>query len=584
MKKNRLKMNNYRAKNTEKCPDQISEDAGGRPPLFSSHSECTPISHQIHRKLPSMSIGRNYRLRLDKKLREINKLNETTMSIKILDEDRHLLHCPRQKSKSKIKKPHKTNTTTPDYKFPGVVPLADVLSGKYHKNKAKQREQEKIAKKIKNTMIKAQILPTNFIGPSLHACNAMSPDEQLNVLRGMWKKQENVEISMRKEDIETIKYYLNEGIPSDFYNPFPEQVLENIKENRIEPNLLKKYYFVTAYMESEIRQNYDTACKTIILNYLLMDPDELNRIGITNYYRPDYSTMQIRGPIPWHQTAITQRDQLRHNLYIFNDTILMLNTIWKKYSKGYIFSIENLKKEGLPITPSSLQDFLDKSCDKFRNKLVNEWIAECAELFLKTKESYRDLLLTHGINETKYKIKKFFDCVATIMSRQLRQIVFKSLKQFMKTILEYKNGNVIDSEYKDKMFINLPFFILRAVVPNQNSIQISFEPTREECLNLLLSIPRKIIKTVQDIPRVEQLLLTKQLKGDSTMVLKNIYETEEDVQNMLIEVGNVLENNFPGPETYITCYKSYYYLLNGTETKAFDKFFSSDPFPLLNIM
>lgn len=55
------------------------------------------------------------------------------------------------------------------------------------------------------------------------------------------------------------------------------------------------------------------------------------------------------------------------------------------------------------------------------------------------------------------------------------------------------------------MFISLPFFVLRAV-PNPYSIEISFEPTREECLNLLLSIPRKIIKTVEDIPRVEQLL------------------------------------------------------------------------------
>jgi len=60
------------------------------------------------------------------------------------------------------------------------------------------------------------------------------------------------------------------------------------------------------------------------------------------------------------------------------------------------------------------------------------------------------------------------------------------------------------------MFINLPFFILRAV-PNTNSIQISFEPTREECLNLLLSIPKKIIKTVQDIPRVEQLLMKRNI-------------------------------------------------------------------------
>lgn len=63
----------------------------------------------------------------------------------------------------------------------------------------------------------------------------------------------------------------------------------------------------------------------------------------------------------------------------------------------------------------------------------------------------------------------------------------------------------MDTEYKDNMFVNLPLFVLKAV-PNPNSTEISFEPTHEDCLNLLLSIPRKIIKTVEDIPRVEQLL------------------------------------------------------------------------------
>jgi len=67
------------------------------------------------------------------------------------------------------------------------------------------------------------------------------------------------------------------------------------------------------------------------------------------------------------------------------------------------------------------------------------------------------------------------------------------------------------------------------------------------------------------------------------MILKNIHESEEDVQNMLFEVSKVLEKNFSGPETYIKYYKPYYYLLNGTETKAFNRFFSSDPFPLLTV-
>lgn len=69
------------------------------------------------------------------------------------------------------------------------------------------------------------------------------------------------------------------------------------------------------------------------------------------------------------------------------------------------------------------------------------------------------------------------------------------------------------------MFISLPFFVLRAV-PNLNSIEISFEPTREECLNLLLSIPRKIIKTVEDIPRVEQLLIKSNYNVKNLLSLK----------------------------------------------------------------
>jgi len=77
--------------------------------------------------------------------------------------------------------------------------------------------------------------------------------------------------------------------------------------------------------------------------------------------------------------------------------------------------------------------------------------------------------------------------------------------------------------------------------------------------------------------------MSLEFKGDSTMVLKNIHESEEEIQNMLFEIGKILENNFPGPETYITYYKTYNYLLNGTETKALNKIFANDPFPLLSV-
>lgn len=83
-------------------------------------------------------------------------------------------------------------------------------------------------------------------------------------------------------------------------------------------------------LESEIRQNYDIANRKIILDYIFMDPDELKRIGLTNYYRPDFSSSLIRGPVPWHHMTKIKKEQLRHNLFIFKESILTLNEIWKK--------------------------------------------------------------------------------------------------------------------------------------------------------------------------------------------------------------------------------------------------------------
>lgn len=68
----------------------------------------------------------------------------------------------------------------------------------------------------------------------------------------------------------------------------------------------------------------------------------------------------------------------------------------------------------------------------------NRWIVECAELFVKTKDNYRDILPTPGLKASTYQIQTFFDCVAATMSKQLRQIVFKSLEHFMDKIFEYK--------------------------------------------------------------------------------------------------------------------------------------------------
>lgn len=74
---------------------------------------------------PSMSIGRNYRLELEKRLRKINQTRENTLSLKILDEHGHLLKPPislcskKRKSNDEFNIKIKKNNKSSD----GVVPL-----------------------------------------------------------------------------------------------------------------------------------------------------------------------------------------------------------------------------------------------------------------------------------------------------------------------------------------------------------------------------------------------------------------------------------------------------------------------------
>lgn len=74
---------------------------------------------------PSMSIGRNYRLELEKRLRKINQTRENTLSMKILDEHGHIIKPPislsakKRKLNDKVNTKNKNNNKSSD----GVVPL-----------------------------------------------------------------------------------------------------------------------------------------------------------------------------------------------------------------------------------------------------------------------------------------------------------------------------------------------------------------------------------------------------------------------------------------------------------------------------
>lgn len=73
---------------------------------------------------PSTSIGRNYRLELEKRLRKINQSREKTSSLKIMDEHGHLMKTPVLSIKKKCGSTNKPSAKVDKNKSSaGVVPL-----------------------------------------------------------------------------------------------------------------------------------------------------------------------------------------------------------------------------------------------------------------------------------------------------------------------------------------------------------------------------------------------------------------------------------------------------------------------------
>lgn len=80
-------------------------------------------------------------------------------------------------------------------------------------------------------------------------------------------------------------------------------------------------------LEEEIGQYYAVSAKEAILDYILLDPFERNRLQIRTY-PIKYPTIVITSPVPWHCNKTISHQMLEKNLYIGNPIFDRLQNLW----------------------------------------------------------------------------------------------------------------------------------------------------------------------------------------------------------------------------------------------------------------
>ena len=105
----------------------------------------------------------------------------------------------------------------------------------------------------------------------------------------------------------------------------------------------------------------------------------------------------------------------------------------------------------LPILALELQSKVNSICQATSTKLLKEWLADVAEIFLEKKSSWSKFI-EKNITASTEQIEKYFRSVNILLSKQLRSMVMKTLKHLRDFFVKYNNGNSFEDEYQDLMF------------------------------------------------------------------------------------------------------------------------------------
>uniref|UniRef100_A0A8D3EB25 Dynein axonemal heavy chain 7 n=1 Tax=Scophthalmus maximus TaxID=52904 RepID=A0A8D3EB25_SCOMX len=181
-------------------------------------------------------------------------------------------------------------------------------------------------------------------------------------------------------------YYITTGVPTSVLAPQPQQQMMNIL-SLVPPDTedsSKKIKAMRADMEEEVKSDYVFSLKKSIVDYILMDPAERQRLTIASIPKP-FSRRVIRAPVPW--TTSYREAHMWQSQHLFTASYIMV-----------------LLTEPNTTTPS-------------------RWLPHCATLF----DDFKDLWL----QVAKVRAHEFFDCVATLMSLQLRSLVIESLQDLL---------------------------------------------------------------------------------------------------------------------------------------------------------
>lgn len=139
----------------------------------------------------------------------------------------------------------------------------------------------------------------------------------------------------------------------------------------------------------------------------------------------------------------------------------------------------------------------------------------------------------------------FFNCVAILMSNNLRSLLNRSLEDLVSFFEMYKDGNGFEGVFKRCLPIIQQLIIVN-VVPDYEEETISFSPSFFDIEISMNEIINAIVLSVNNLTRVESLLFY-QADNNPTKTIPSTDLSDQFVLMVKEKVSSIIVVNTDGP-------------------------------------
>ncbi|CAH0726011.1 unnamed protein product, partial [Brenthis ino] len=344
-------------------------------------------------------------------------------------------------------------------------------------------------------------------------------------------------------------YYLRYGIDTIHVAPLDNKMILRV-HNLISPKL-KKWRDCLLTSTDEMREDFMMSMKKAIVDFVLKDPN--TEESLEEEDTPLKRELAMKDDA-WRNRYAVAKKYLNKNLHIVNPCIAQVLQIWcKQYNDLRLISMKDIM---MTHEAYELQDFCfvcKRHIEAAGNVLTLQWLPTIQAVFLQGNKKKQ-------IPDPKQvsRMKRFYNCLACIMTYNLQTLCLKSMQDFTEYILDVgdmNQGFVINLAFKDDA--------------------IGFEPTFKQFRDQLCLLYDFIIDACRQSPRLETLLYQDYVIT-SRVTLRPIIDNDL-VEDYKKKVADMINDQRIGPELRVQDFDNYVCLLNGDSQSQVENFINSVP-------